>query len=93
MFSSLNSIIQLTVLQHLASSLFPTIYGNEDVKRGLLLMLFGGVRKTTDDMNTLRGDLNICLVGDPSTAKTQLLKHVSFNCVEGSSNCQLLSDE
>merc|ERR1712226_524865 len=62
---------------NLINSLFPTIHGNDEVKRGILLMLFGGVGKTTHDMTKLRGDVNICVVGDPSTAKSQLLKQVS----------------
>lgn len=40
-------------------------------------MLFGGVAKTTHEMTKLRGDINICIVGDPSTAKSQLLKQVA----------------
>ena len=40
-------------------------------------MLFGGVGKTTHEMTKLRGDVNICIVGDPSTAKSQLLKQVA----------------
>jgi DNA replication licensing factor MCM6 len=63
--------------QNLINSLFPTIHGNEEVKRGVLLMLFGGVGKTTQEMTKLRGDVNICIVGDPSTAKSQLLKQVA----------------
>jgi len=62
---------------NLINSLFPTIHGNEEVKRGILLMLFGGVGKTTHEMTKLRGDVNICIVGDPSTAKSQLLKQVA----------------
>ncbi|XP_018332250.1 DNA replication licensing factor Mcm6 [Agrilus planipennis] len=63
--------------QNLITSLFPSIYGNEEVKRGILLMLFGGVSKTTVEGTTLRGDINVCIVGDPSTAKSQFLKQVS----------------
>ncbi len=63
--------------QNLINSLFPTIHGNDEVKRGTLLMLFGGVGKTTQEMTKLRGDINICIVGDPSTAKSQLLKQVA----------------
>lgn len=48
--------------------------GNDEVKRGVLLMLFGGVPKTTGEGTTLRGDINVCIVGDPSTAKSQFLK-------------------
>ncbi|XP_074653745.1 zygotic DNA replication licensing factor mcm6-B-like [Tubulanus polymorphus] len=61
---------------NLCSSLFPTIHGNEEVKRGILLMLFGGVPKVTLEKTNLRGDVNICVVGDPSTAKSQFLKQV-----------------
>ena len=48
--------------------------GNDEVKRGIMLMLFGGVPKTTLEGTHLRGDINVCIVGDPSTAKSQLLK-------------------
>ena len=61
--------------QNLISSLFPTIHGNDEVKRGVLLMLFGGVPKTTTENTRLRGDINVCIVGDPSTAKSQMLKY------------------
>ncbi|XP_045624546.1 zygotic DNA replication licensing factor mcm6-B [Procambarus clarkii] len=63
--------------QNLISSLFPTIHGNDEVKRGILLMMFGGVPKTTMEGTTLRGDINVCVVGDPSTAKSQFLKQVA----------------
>ena len=63
--------------QSLISSLFPTIHGNDEVKRGILLMLFGGVPKTTGEQTTLRGDINVCIVGDPSTAKSQCLKQIA----------------
>ena len=45
--------------QNLIQSLFPTIYGNEEIKRGILLMLFGGVPKTTPEGGSLRSDLTI----------------------------------
>lgn len=45
------------------------------MKRGILLMLFGGVPKTTMERTSLRGDINVCIVGDPSTAKSQFLKY------------------
>ena len=48
--------------------------GNDEVKRGVLLMLFGGVPKVTTEKTNLRGDINVCIVGDPSTAKSQILK-------------------
>ena len=58
---------------NLINSLFPTIHGNDEVKRGILLMLFGGVGKTTHDMTKLRGDVNICVVGDPSTGNLYII--------------------
>ncbi|KAM7538127.1 hypothetical protein Aperf_G00000075742 [Anoplocephala perfoliata] len=61
---------------NLCASLFPTIHGSEEVKKGILLMLFGGVPKVTEEGTHLRGDINVCLVGDPSTAKSQFLKQV-----------------
>lgn len=63
--------------QNLINSLFPSIYGNDEVKRGVLLQLFGGVGKTTHEKTTLRGDINCLIVGDPSTAKSQILKQVA----------------
>jgi len=63
--------------QNLIQSLFPTIYGNDEVKRGIMLMLFGGVPKQNGDGTKLRGDINVCVVGDPSTAKSQFLKMVA----------------
>jgi len=62
---------------NIINSLFPTIHGNDEVKRGIALMLFGGVAKTTPSGTSLRGDINVCVVGDPSTAKSQFLKIVS----------------
>nr|CAD7589912.1 unnamed protein product [Timema genevievae] len=63
--------------QNLVTCLFPSIHGNNEVKRGVVLLLFGGVPKTTMEGTTLRGDINCCIVGDPSTAKSQLLKQVA----------------
>jgi len=62
--------------QNLINSLFPTIHGNDEVKKGVLLMLFGGVAKKTIEKTALRGDINICIVGDPSVAKSQFLRQV-----------------
>ncbi|XP_038044261.1 zygotic DNA replication licensing factor mcm6-B-like [Patiria miniata] len=61
---------------NIITSLFPTIHGSDEIKRGILLMLFGGVPKTTMEGTSLRGDINVCIVGDPSTAKSQFLKAV-----------------
>lgn len=62
--------------QKMVSSIAPTVYGHDEVKRGILLMLFGGVHKDTKEGISLRGDINVCIVGDPSTAKSQFLKYV-----------------
>ncbi|GJE87066.1 MCM family DNA replication licensing factor [Phanerochaete sordida] len=63
--------------QKLAQSLAPEIYGHIDVKRALLLLLVGGATKTMGDGMKIRGDINICLMGDPGVAKSQLLKYIS----------------
>ncbi|KAL4442657.1 hypothetical protein ABPG74_007059 [Tetrahymena malaccensis] len=65
------------VYERLASSLCPTVHGHLEVKKGILLMLFGGINKKTEEGINLRGDINICMVGDPSTAKSQFLKYVN----------------
>jgi DNA replication licensing factor MCM6 len=62
--------------QKMVESICPAISGHNDVKRGVLLMLFGGVHKTTGEGISLRGDINVCIVGDPSCAKSQFLKFV-----------------
>lgn len=61
----------------LAQSIAPEIYGHEDVKKALLLLLVGGVTKSIRDGMKIRGDINICLMGDPGVAKSQLLKYIS----------------
>ena len=66
-----------TVYQKLAFSIAPEIYGHIDVKKALLLLLVGGVTKTMGDGMRIRGDLNVCLMGDPGVAKSQLLKYIS----------------
>jgi DNA replication licensing factor MCM6 len=48
-----------------------------EIKKGMLLMLLGGVHKESPEGMKLRGDLNVCIVGDPSTAKSQFLKYVT----------------
>ncbi|KAI9596769.1 MCM2/3/5 family-domain-containing protein [Syncephalis fuscata] len=61
----------------LARSLAPSIYEHDDVKKGILLQLFGGTQKTFQKSGApkTRGDINILLVGDPSTSKSQLLQY------------------
>ncbi len=66
-----------TVYELLAKSIAPEIYGHLDVKKALLLLLVGGVTKVVGDGMRIRGDINICLMGDPGVAKSQLLKYIS----------------
>ena len=54
----------------LANSIAPSVHGHLDVKKGILLQLFGGIQKKTPEGMKIRGDINICIVGDPATAKS-----------------------
>ena len=64
--------------ERLVNSFAPNVFGHKDVKRGILLQLIGGVHKETRaDGIALRGDINVCIVGDPSTSKSQFLKYVT----------------
>ncbi len=65
------------VYELLAKSIAPEIFGHLDVKKALLLLLIGGVGKEMGDGMKIRGDLNICMMGDPGVAKSQLLKYIS----------------
>uniref|UniRef100_A0A915EI53 DNA replication licensing factor MCM5 n=1 Tax=Ditylenchus dipsaci TaxID=166011 RepID=A0A915EI53_9BILA len=60
----------------ITKSIAPSIYGSEDIKRSIACLLFGGSRKRLPDGLTRRGDINVLLLGDPGTAKSQLLKFV-----------------
>lgn len=76
-----NAVLKLqesgNVYEMLSQSIAPEIYGHEDVKKALLLLMIGGVTKRMDEGMRLRGDINILLMGDPGVAKSQLLKHIS----------------
>lgn len=60
----------------ICSMIAPSIYGHDDVKKAVACLLFGGSRKRLPDGVRLRGDINVLLLGDPSTAKSQFLKFV-----------------
>lgn len=64
------------IYKKLVQSVAPAVFGHEVIKKGILLQLLGGVHKRTVDGINLRGDINICIVGDPSTSKSQFLKYV-----------------
>jgi len=66
------------IYERLARAIAPSIYENEDVKKGILLQLFGGNRKdfTNTGRTNFRSELNILLCGDPGTSKSQLLQYV-----------------
>lgn len=57
-------------------SIAPTIFGNEDIKSAISLVLFGGIAKEMPDGSHLRGDIHMLLVGDPGIAKSQMLRYV-----------------
>ena len=78
-FSFKSDHVFLTILfpnLQLVDSIAPATFGHREIKKGLLLLLLGGVHKTTLDGIRLRGDINVCIVGDPSTAKSQFLKYI-----------------
>eukprot|EP00732_Lithocolla_globosa_P003231 Lithocolla_globosa_v1_NODE_2496_length_1980_cov_5.944935.p1 type:complete len:429 gc:universal NODE_2496_length_1980_cov_5.944935:272-1558(+) len=65
------------VYETLSRSIAPEIYGHADVKKALLLQMISGVTNQRQDGMRIRGDINVCLVGDPGVAKSQLLKWVA----------------
>lgn len=71
------------VYQKIISSIAPTIYGLDMEKEALVLQLFGGVSKKMPDETSIRGDIHIILVGDPGTAKSQLLRYISHMAPRG----------
>lgn len=62
--------------KRIVKSIAPSIYGHEDIKLAVALSLFGGVPKDVGGKHRIRGDINVLLLGDPGTAKSQFLKYV-----------------
>lgn len=63
--------------EDISKSIAPEIFGMDDIKKALLLLLVGGVDKEMEDGMKIRGNINILLMGDPGIAKSQLLKYIS----------------
>jgi len=65
-----------SVHKKIMNSIAPSIYGYEHIKEAIMYLLFGGVAKSLPDI-TVRGEINTLLIGDPGTAKSQLLQYVA----------------
>ena len=64
-----------SIVEDIVSSIAPSIYGHEFVKKALALCMFGGMAKDVGGKHRIRGDINCLLLGDPGTAKSQFLKY------------------
>lgn len=64
------------IAKRIVKSIAPSIYGHDDIKTAIALSLFGGLSKDVNRKHRIRGDINILLLGDPGTAKSQFLKYV-----------------
>ncbi|KHN03280.1 DNA replication licensing factor mcm2 [Glycine soja] len=62
--------------ERIVKSIAPSIYGHDDIKTAIALAMFGGQEKNVEGKHRLRGDINVLLLGDPGTAKSQFLKYV-----------------
>ncbi|KAF9193172.1 hypothetical protein BGZ50_007712 [Haplosporangium sp. Z 11] len=79
MVAKIHEISRLPNLyETLARSVAPSIFEHDDIKKGVLLQMFGGTNKTFLKAGSprYRGDINVLLVGDPGTSKSQILTYV-----------------
>ncbi len=65
------------IFEKLAESIAPSVWGYEEIKKSLILQLFGGVKKELSDGSNQRGDIHILLIGDPGVAKSVILGFMS----------------
>ncbi|ALU11327.1 Minichromosome maintenance protein MCM [Ignicoccus islandicus DSM 13165] len=63
--------------KRIVMSIAPSIYGHWDIKEAIALLLFGGVPKLLEDGTRIRGDIHVLIIGDPGTAKSQLLQYAA----------------
>ena len=77
--SDVRAILELSkdpkIGERIVQSIAPSIFGHDNCKMALAMSLFGGVPKNVNDKHRIRGDCNVLLLGDPGTAKSQLLKY------------------
>lgn len=66
---------QRDIIDRIITSMAPSIYGHRDIKTAIACSLFGGVSKNVSGKHSIRGDINVLLLGDPGTAKSQFLKY------------------
>mmetsp|Transcript_46997 Transcript_46997/g.111948 ORF Transcript_46997/g.111948 Transcript_46997/m.111948 type:complete len:925 (-) Transcript_46997:100-2874(-) len=64
------------LIQKITASIAPSIFGHDDIRTALALSMFGGQSKDVNGKHRIRGDINVLLLGDPGTAKSQFLKYV-----------------
>jgi len=65
------------IFEKLSKSIIPSVYGHDEIKKSLVLQLFGGVKKIHVDGQKRRGDIHILLIGDPGVAKSVTLNFMA----------------